>query len=292
MAGRGFTGRRTDLKKYSGIIYSGFLINSNNFNMMEKFFSTLRGMVAPKKTELKEAETLEAPTLDAPTLQTEKTKQFNALPDLTDQVEELHESDSSHSLETLNSEDVVPEMPENVDQEAPTFKTDKTIELEQEVLAAKAPTFKTEATMELQAEKAVTFKTGETIVRDEAVAAERMPTLRDLNKGYMEYDQIHSRVTEWLERVDGMLAKPGALEELKSLKQLIEGVKDKVEGQLDVEQYGIAKSEAGAAPFKIEVPEEWPEVEARLNEIAEASKAGGTIREPMVKEEPTIRQAA
>lgn len=267
---------------------------------MEKFFSTLRGMVAPKKTELKEAETLESPTLDVPTLQTEKTKQFNALPDLTDQVEGPHEAGSPHLLETLkpedvktfNPEDVVPEVPENVDQTAPTFKTDATIELEKENLAAKAPTIKTDATMELQAEKAVTFKTGETIARDEAAALEKMPTLRDLNKGYMEYDQIHSRVTDWLKKIDELLAKPGALEELNSLKQLVENVKQKVEDQLDIEQYGIAKSEAGAAPFKIEVPEEWFEVEARLNEIAEAEKAGGTIRAAAEKEPPTLSQAA
>lgn len=256
--------------------------------MMEKFFATLRGMVAPQKTELKEAETLESPTLDAPTLQTEQTKQFNALPDLTDQAEELVEEPPV----ALGPEDIISEMPEAVDQEAQTFKTDKTIELEQEALAAKAPTFKTEETMELQAEKAVTFKTGETIARDEAVALEKMPTLRDLNKGYMEYDQMHSRVTDWLKKIDELLVKPGALEELNSLKQLVENVKQKVEDQLDVEQYGIAKSEPGAAPFKIEVPEEWFEVEARLNEIAEAEKVGGTIRSAAEKEPPTLSQAA
>lgn len=272
--------------------------------MMEKFFATLRGMVAPKKSEEKEAQTLESPTLDAPTLQTEQTKQFNALPDLTDQVEGPHEPGSPHLLETLKpedvkeddetlgQEDVISEMPETVDQEALTFKTDKTIELEQEALAAKAPTFKTEETMELQAEKAQTFKTGETMVREEAAALEKMATLRDLNKGYMEYDQIHSRVTDWLGRVDELMAMPGSLEELKSLKQLVEDVKAKVEGQLDIEQYGIAKSEPGATSFKIEVPEEWPEVEARLNEIDEALKAGQAVREPVTKEEPTIRQAA
>lgn len=267
--------------------------------MMEKFFATLRGMVAPKKTELKETETLESPTLDAPTLQTEQTKQFNALPDLTDQAEELAEEPP----ETLGPEDVVPEMPEAVDQEAQTFKTDKTIELEQEALATKAPTFKTEETMELQAEKAVTFKTGQTMAREEALAeardafhaslaAEKKDTLRDLNKGYMEYDQMHSRVTDWLKKIDELLVKPGALEELNSLKQLVENVKQKVEDQLDVEQYGIAKSEPGAAPFKIEVPEEWFEVEARLNEIAEAEKVGGTIRSAAEKEPPTLSQAA
>lgn len=262
--------------------------------MMENFFASLRGMVAPKKPEVKEGQALESPTLDVPTLQTEQTRQFNALPDLTDQAEELNE--------TLNPEDIIPEMPEAVDQEAQTFKTDKTIELEQEALSAKAPTFKTEKTMELQAEKAQTFKTSETMAREDALAeakeafqasmaTEIKDTLRDLNKGYMEYDQIHSRVTDWLARVDELLVMPGSLEELKSLKQLIEGVKSKVEDQLDIEQYGIAKSEPGAAPFKIEVPEEWFEVEARLNEIAEAEKVGGTIREVAEKDPPTLRQA-
>lgn len=106
-------------------------------------------------------------------------------------------------------------------------------------------------------------------------------------EGYMEYDVIHNRVTEWLKTLDGMLATPQPMQELINLKTEAIKAKEAIESQLDLEQYGIAKSEPGATPFSVEVPAEWPQIEARLNEIKESIAAGHTLRSADVM--PTVR---
>ncbi|MDD2731296.1 MAG: hypothetical protein PHW33_04215 [Candidatus Portnoybacteria bacterium] len=188
--------------------------------------------------------------------------------------------------------------------EAQTLVTDKTLEQKKEDLAAVAPTVRTDETIEL---KALTLKTGETIAQEEAAkeAAEQKyqeglapekVTLRKMAEGYMEYDAIHNRITKWLKSLDEMLATPQPMEDLIRLKTEALKVKEKVEGQLDLKQYGIAKEEPNATPFTVEVPAEWPQIEARLNEIKETINAGHTIRTsdsmPTVREEPKIDLAA
>lgn len=186
-------------------------------------------------------------------------------------------------------------------QEAQTFKTDATVALEKqakaEAIGEKAPTLLTEASLELKASEAQTFKTGKTIAREEAakaaaeeqyqekVAQEKM-TLRKMAEGYMEYDAIHNRVTKWLEILDEMLATPQPMEELIKLKTDALKAKEKIESQLNLEQYGIAKAEPGATPFTVEVPAEWPQIEARLNQIREGINAGDI---KAAKEIPTMR---
>ncbi|MFA6161698.1 MAG: hypothetical protein WCT54_00940 [Patescibacteria group bacterium] len=185
--------------------------------------------------------------------------------------------------------------------ESITLKTDATVAREKQSLAEKAPTVRTEESVALKASEVQTFKTGETVAREDALAKARADfhesgiaaskeTIRNFDQMHMEYDAIHDRVTKWLDKLDEMLAQPSPLSELAGLKDQAMKAKAQIEGQLDLEQYGIAKSESGAAPFKVEVPTDWPQLEARLNEIAETMKAGHTLREqplPTIKEQPT-----
>lgn len=183
--------------------------------------------------------------------------------------------------------------------EAQTLKTDATVALEKQAKVQMAPTVRTPESMELKAAEAQTFKTGETIAKEEeakdaaheqyqAKIAQEKVTLRKMAEGYMEYDAIHNRVTEWLKTLDEMLATPQPMEELIKLKADALKAKEAIESQLNLEQYGIAKSEPGATPFTVEVPAEWPQIEARLNEIKETINTGHTLRE--TKEMPTVRE--
>jgi len=76
------------------------------------------------------------------------------------------------------------------------------------------------------------------------------------------------------------------MEELIKLKADALKAKEAIESQLNLEQYGIAKSEPGATPFTVEVPAEWPKIEARLNEIKESLNAGHALETAVM---PTVR---
>ena len=226
-------------------------------------------------------------------------------------------SEKAPTIKILSSEELKPVVSpsekaptlvkRSVAEQAETLVTDKTLEQKKEDLAAKAPTVRTAESVELKAAEAQTFKTGETIAREDAakeaaeqkyqesLAPEKI-TLRKMAEGYMEYDAMHSRITKWLATLDEMLATPQPMEELIKLKTEALKALEKVESQLDLKQYSIAKSESGATPFTVEVPAEWPQLEARLNEIKETINAGHTIREaklmPTVREEPKLDIAA
>ncbi|MDD5437565.1 MAG: hypothetical protein PHC70_00235 [Patescibacteria group bacterium] len=272
--------------------------------MLENFFNKINQEVDAKRTE--------TPSSMAPTLK--KTVELKP-EDLEPVVE--GPSEKAPTIKVLSSEELKPVVgpsekaptlvKPSVAEQVETLVTDKTLEQKKEDSAAKAPTVRTAESMELKASEAQTFKTGETIAREEAAkeaaeqqyqekVAQEKVTLRKMAEGYMEYDAIHNRITEWLKTLDEMLATPQPMEELIKLKTEALKVKEKVEGQLDLEQYGIAKAEPNATPFSVEVPAEWPQVEARLNEIKESINAGHTIRTPeaipTVREEPKIDLAA
>ncbi len=287
--------------------------------MLENFFNKINQTVDAKRNEtpssmaptLKKAvelkpEDLEpvaqaSPSEKAPTIKVLKPEDLEPVVGPSEKAPTLPkmpgtplvaEKDIHGPLETMGAE-TLPH------QEAQTLKTDATVALEKQAKAERAPTVRTPESIELKAAEAQTFKTGETIAREEeakdvaheqyqAKIAQEKGTLRKMAEGYMEYDAIHNRVTEWLKTLDEMLATPQSMEELIKLKADALKAKEAIESQLNLEQYGIAKSEPGATPFTVEVPAEWPQIEARLNEIKESIKAGQTIREP--KQMPTIRE--
>lgn len=291
--------------------------------MLENFFNKINQTVDAKRNEtpssmaptLKKAvelkpEDLEpvaqaSPSEKAPTIKVLKPEDLEPV---------VGPSEKAPTIKLMKPEDVTELVDEDKDvhgplekmgaetlphQEAQTLKTDATVALEKQAKAERAPTVRTPESIELKAAEAQTFKTGETIAREEeakdvaheqyqAKIAQEKGTLRKMAEGYMEYDAIHNRVTEWLKTLDEMLATPQSMEELIKLKADALKAKEAIESQLNLEQYGIAKSEPGATPFTVEVPAEWPQIEARLNEIKESIKAGQTIREP--KQMPTIRE--
>lgn len=267
--------------------------------MLENFFNKINQTVDTKRNE--------TPSSMAPTLK----KTVELKPEDLEPV--IGPSEKAPTIKLVKPEDVT-ELVEDKDihgplekmgaetlphQETQTLKTDATVAMEKQAKAERAPTVRTPESIELKASEAQTFKTGETIAREEeakdaaheqyqAKIAQEKVTLRKMAEGYMEYDAIHNRVTEWLKTLDEMLAKPQPMEELIKLKADALKAKEAIESQLNLEQYGIAKSEPGATPFTVEIPAEWPQIEARLNEIKESIIAGHTIREP--KQLPTVRE--
>lgn len=292
--------------------------------MLENFFNRINKDVDEKRTEtpssmaptLKKEVELKPEDLVPVVEPSEKAPTIPVIP--AEHVTELVEDKDIHGPldamggETLKATDKVNEsdihgpleagaetLPH---QEAQTLKTDATIAVEKQAKAEHLPTVRADESLALKAVDAQTFKTGETIAREDAakeaaeqqyqekVAQEKM-TLRKIAEGYMEYDAIHNRVTEWLKTLDEMLATPQSMEELVQLKVGALKAKEQIESQLDLKQREIAKTVPGATPFTVEVPAEWPQIEARLNEINEGLKAD-TLREqniPTVREEPTIK---
>lgn len=264
--------------------------------MLENLFNRINREVderAEAKAKNETSEVQETPSSKAPTIRLLKPEDVHG---------PLEAAMPETLIKTARPEDVGLE--DYVEpHEAITLKTDATVALEKQALAEKAPTIRTDESVALKAIEAQTFKTGETIAKEDAVKAaaeasyqegvvQEKTTLRNLADSYMEYDAIHGRVTKWLDQLDQMLAKSSPLAELAELKDRATKAKMQIEGQLDLNQYGIAKSESGAAPFKVEVPEDWPKLEARLNEIAETMKADHTLRDqplPVIEEGSTIK---
>lgn len=147
----------------------------------------------------------------------------------------------------LDAKDVVSVRQPSPSEKAPTMRNSRPVQ-------EHVPTIKTDKTLELE-------------------SANRA-TLRNLNNDYLDYDAAFNRVEGWLSRLEVMMEKSNNLAELSDLKLQVEKALKKVKSSVDLEEYAKSK-QPGAAPFKIELPEGWLELEARLNSL----EHGHTLRE-------------
>jgi hypothetical protein len=273
--------------------------------MLENFFNKINQEIDAKRTE--------TPSSMAPTLKKAVELKPEDLEPIVDGP-----SEKAPTIRVLSSEELKPVV--SPSEKAPTIKVLGSEELKPVVgPSEKAPTL---VKVPLVAEKDVhgpleaapetlamaevqTFKTDATVALEKqakAVAmAETAPTIRtEETMGEVDYDAFHNRVTDWLKRLDAMLATPQPMAELVHLKEEALKLKTDLESSVNLAEYGKAKM--ASQPFIVKIPSAWAKIEARLNEIDEAKKIGGAIKElpipsvravelPTIKEIPTIKDS-